>query len=279
MDQRRGLGALAHPQRADPLGPVDLVRRDRDQIRALAGIATRPSPWTASHSISAPASCAMSRDLGDRLDHADLVVDQHHRDQQHALVELALEQSSRSSSPSRPDRQDRQVDAPPRQPFAGVEHCRMLGRDRDDPVAALGRLLDRALERPVERFGRAAGEGDAAAVQADRLLDLLARDLDRGCRLVAPARRRMRVGELLLDPRAHRLRHFGRDRRRRLIVEVDHAALAGGTLGDPPPFGEEAVDVGLARAGPEADPEEAAGDFLGATPIAASTALPFIAAG
>src|SRR5690348_15858493 len=36
----------------------------------------------------------------------------------------------------------------------------------------------------------------------------------------------MRVGELLLDPRLHRLAHVGRNGRRRLLVEVDHAARA-----------------------------------------------------
>src|SRR6185369_678905 len=57
-------------------------------------------------------------------------------------------------------------------------------------------------------------------------LDLLARDLDRRCRLTSPARRRMRVGEPLLNPRLHGRRDFGRQRRRRLIVEIDHAASA-----------------------------------------------------
>src|SRR6185312_16939883 len=36
----------------------------------------------------------------------------------------------------------------------------------------------------------------------------------------------MRVGEFLLDPSHHRVRHFGRDRRSRLVIEVDHAAFA-----------------------------------------------------
>src|ERR1044071_3929959 len=36
----------------------------------------------------------------------------------------------------------------------------------------------------------------------------------------------MRICELLLDPRPHRVGHFGRNRRRRLIIEIDHAALA-----------------------------------------------------
>src|SRR5260221_430556 len=82
------------------------------------------------------------------------------------------------------------------------------------------------LVRPVQCLGRATGKGDAAPLEPDRPLDLLARDLDRGLRLIAPARRRMRVGEFLLDPRLHRLGGFGCKRCRRLIVEVDHAPSA-----------------------------------------------------
>src|SRR3954470_6255775 len=98
----------------------------------------------------------------------------------------------------------------------------MLGRDRDDPVAALRRLLDRALERPVDRLGRAAGEGDAAPTEIDPFGDLPARYLDRRFRFMPPARRRMWIGEFLLDPRTHRPGDFRRDGRSRLIVEVDH---------------------------------------------------------
>src|SRR5690348_3610898 len=36
VDERRGLGALLHPQRANRLRSVDLVGRDRDQIWPLA---------------------------------------------------------------------------------------------------------------------------------------------------------------------------------------------------------------------------------------------------
>src|SRR5687768_11207267 len=54
--------------------------------------------------------------------------------------------------------------------------------------------------------------------------NLPARHLDRGRRLAAPARWRVRVSELLLDPRPHCRGHFRRDRGRRLVVEVDHAA-------------------------------------------------------
>ena len=58
VDQRRRLGAVAHPQRADALGAVDLVRRRWRPGRALRRSSMRPKPWTASHSISAPCSCA-----------------------------------------------------------------------------------------------------------------------------------------------------------------------------------------------------------------------------
>ena len=37
-----GVEAVAQPQRADPLRPVDLVRRDRDQVAGIDGTAIRP---------------------------------------------------------------------------------------------------------------------------------------------------------------------------------------------------------------------------------------------
>src|SRR5206468_10068650 len=163
-----------------------------------------------------------------------------------------------------------------RQPLAGVEHRRMLGGDGDDPVPALRRLLDAALERPVDRLRGTSGERDAAALQPDCPFDLLARDLDRGLGLMAPTRRRMRVGEFLLDPRLHRLGDLGRERSRRLIVEVDHAAAA---------FARAAIRRHSARKrstsaslvqGPKLILRKLPA-ISGGTAIAASTALPFIA--
>ena len=72
-----------------------------------------------------------------------------------------------------------------------------------------GGLLDAALQRPVERLGRAAGEGETATLQPDRLFNLLARNLDRSSGFMAPARRRMRIGEFHLVPRLHRLATSG----------------------------------------------------------------------
>src|SRR5205085_2174970 len=97
---------------------------------------------------------------------------------------------------------------------------------RDNAVPPPRRIFHRAFQRPVEGLGGTSGEGQGAALETDRLLYLLARDLDRGLRLIAPARWRMRVGELLFDPRVHSPGDFRRGWSRRLVVEVDHAAFA-----------------------------------------------------
>src|SRR5204863_8233013 len=83
-----------------------------------------------------------------------------------------------------------------------------------------------ALEPPLGRFGRASGKRDAAAPDSDRALDPASTDFDRSIRLPPPPRPRVRIGEMLIDPWAHRHADFGRERRRRLISEIDHAARA-----------------------------------------------------
>ena len=133
MKQRGGLRTVAHPQRADALGAVNLVGGDGDEIGLSRNLdSSEPLDGIAQHQRAGLVRHA--RDLGDWLDHADLVVDQHDRDQQHALVELALE-IVEVDAPIMLDRQNGEVDAAPGQPLAGVEHRRMLGRDRDDAVA------------------------------------------------------------------------------------------------------------------------------------------------
>ena len=61
----------------------------------------------------------------------------------------------------------------------------MFGGDGDD-LAPLA-LLDRALDRPVERLGRAAGEDEPSLVEPDRGQHLVARMLDRRRRLARPS--------------------------------------------------------------------------------------------
>ena len=63
----------------------------------------------------------------------------------------------------------------------------MLRRDGDDAAPRGRRLFHRPLQRPVQRLGGAAGEREAPVAEPDGLLDMLARDFNRGCGFPAPA--------------------------------------------------------------------------------------------
>ena len=104
-------------------------------------------------------------------------------------------------------------------------------------------------------------KASAAALEPKRLLDLLASNFDRGVGLASPARRRMGVGEPVFGPWPHRVRDFGRDRRRRLIIEIDHAASALPRSANPPPLAKETIDIRHAGRRAEADPDHTAGDL------------------
>src|SRR4029453_18538710 len=147
----------------------------------------------------------------------------------------------------------------------------MFGRDGHQLLALA--VFERPFDRPVERLGRTAGEGEAATEQANRLLDPLPCYFDPRRRLTAPARRAVRIGEFLLDPWAHRRRHFGRNRRRRLIIEIDHAALA--RLAMRAHSARKVSTSSSLVSGPKLMQRNAL-EISGATPIAANTALSFI---
>ena len=249
------------------------MRRQRDQVGSV-GDRERAKPL---HRVAQHQRAGLVRqrgELGDRLDHADLVVDQHRRDQRGALVDRRFGGWSRSTSPSGPTGKADDIEALSFEPFGGVEHRGMFGGDGDE-LAPLG-PLERALDRPVDRFGRAAGEGEAALVRPIAVSDPVARDLDRRRGLAPPARRAVRVGELLLDPRPHRRRDFGRDRRRRLIIEIDHAALGRSRSAMRRHSARKASTSASLVCGPKLMRRIAAGDIVAATPIAASTWLAFI---
>ena len=65
------------------------------------------------------------------------------------------------------------------EPLAGVEDRLVLGRDRDDVIAASAERVGAALEREVVGFGGAAGEDNLARRRADQRGHLGARVLDR----------------------------------------------------------------------------------------------------
>ena len=98
----------------------------------------------------------------------------------------------------------------------------MLNRAADhSPAARRGRGGD-AANREVVGLGRARREIEILGTGADEGADLPAGLVDRPGRL--PARRvvhRVRVGELLVEERQHRLEHPGVDRGGRLVVQID----------------------------------------------------------
>src|SRR3546814_3287278 len=107
-------------------------------------------------------------EIADRLDRADLVVDQHRRDEA-AFGDQRL--VGRQRLPRAIDRQDRGV-----QSFEAYQRRGMFDAEPGDAAWPRPRAAE---ERPVQRLGRARGEEEAAALWQQRR-DLIARDLDRG---------------------------------------------------------------------------------------------------
>ena len=236
-----------------------------------SGIASRPNPWTASHSISAPAWCAIcaSSATGWMTPISLLTSMTATRAIWSSIAASAI---SRSTRPSPPTWQANDLDALPLQPFGGIEHRGMLGRDGDQ-LAAL-RLLERSFQRPVERFGRAGGEGEAAASQAERLLDPVAGHFDRRGRLAAPARRAdadWRISPRSTDasPRPPRARPASSpDNRDRSCRALSRTAIRRHSARKASTSASVVSGPKLMRRNPPA--------ISGSTPIAASTALSFI---
>src|SRR5712671_1697342 len=160
-------------------------------------------------------------DLGDRLDHADLVVDHHHRDEdgigaQRRLEFLQVEQPVLL-----------RVEIGRFEPLAlelahGIEHRLVLGLHRDDVLALALVEIRRALDGEVVALGGAGSPDDLLWVGVEERRDVRARLLHRLLRLPAErVRAARRVAELLGQEGDHLLRHARVHRRGRGIVEVD----------------------------------------------------------
>ena len=216
-------GLPPHVERADALGAVGLVRGQAHQVdRQLGQVDLHLAGGLRRVDVEDDAALAAERaDRRDVLDHADLVVHEHHRDQdrvgpQRRLQRLEVEQAVFL------DVEVGHLEALALELAHRVEHRLVLGLDRDQ-VLALGLVeLGRALERQVVGLGRARGPDDLARVGADQRRDLLPRLLDRLLRLPTPGMAaRRRVAEVLAQPRDHRVDDALIHRRRRAVVHVD----------------------------------------------------------
>ena len=181
LDQRLGdMDIAAADQRAGALRAAELVRGKAHQIGAqLADIAIDPARRPAPRRHAArrwrhARSSAISRD---RLDHAGLVVGEHHRDQRTLGPSNGASKSMKIDHAVAGHRQflDRIGGKPP-----AAAHRRMLDRRDKQPVAQ--RLapadLDRRASAPACWLRWRRGEGDVLGLGADQRRDLLARLLD-----------------------------------------------------------------------------------------------------
>ena len=151
----------------------------------------------------------MRADLGERLQHADLVVGRHDRDRGSCRSVMARAQLVEIDEALRVDAEPRDAAALALEALARVEHRLVLGRDRDDVIAAVAQRVRDPFDRQVVGLGGAAREDDLARREAPMSAATCARArVDRLLRLpavgVLPARG---VAELLGEIRQHRLEH------------------------------------------------------------------------
>ena len=164
------------------------------------------------------------RELGDRLEHAGLVVRVHHRDQGGVAVDRVA--SLLDAGPAiRIDADAGDPPPVPLEPRTWVRRRRVLD-DRGHDVASIVASLGHASDGEVVRLGAAGGEDHLVLVTAEERRDLLARSRDRVSSAPAvdvPARG---VAEVLAQVREHRVDDLRQDGRRRVVVEVDRIAGA-----------------------------------------------------
>ena len=224
-------GALAHVERTDAFGAVDLVRRDRDEVerervhierhlaRGLGAIAVQGDTALA-------AQCA---DRGEVLQHTDLVVRVHDRGQ-HGVGTQRRRERRRLDQPGAVGREIGDAEAFLLEALAGIEHGLVLGA-RGEHVTAAVRVGARDPEdRQVVGFGGPGGEHDLIDRRPQEGGDLGARLRDarggdrtqgmrRGGIAEVPARR---------ETAAHGRRHGRVDRSRGRVVEVQRPRGAHG---------------------------------------------------
>jgi SHS2 domain-containing protein len=230
----------AHVQRADALRAVGLVRgqahqidRQRRQVdRDLAGGLRR---------IDVEDDAALTADRADRrdvLDHADLVVDEHHRDQDRVRPQRRLELVEVEQAVFL-HVEVGDVETLALQLAHRVEHRLVLCLHGDQVLAARLVELRRALDREVVRLGRTRRPDDLARVGADQRGDVLARLLDHRFGFPAPGvAARRGVAEVLTQPRDHRVNDTLVHRVRGGVVDVDREVrgrVHGRFVGRPQP--------------------------------------------
>ena len=167
---------------ADALGPLELVGAERDEIgaeRLDVEVDVRRGLDRVHVEDEALAGPDARRDLGDRLDRADLVVGEHDRDEDRLVVEGRLELVGVDPAVAI-DRQLDDLEPELLEVAQGVPDGVVLDRRGHDPVAARPLAGPRgALEGQVVRLGPAGGEDDLATLRVEARGDPLVRVIER----------------------------------------------------------------------------------------------------
>ena len=162
----------------------------------------------------------LGRDLGERLDAADLVVREHDRDEDRLVGDRGVE-LVRVDAAVAVDRHLDDLEAEPLEVLERVADGVVLDRRGHDPVAAGLARPRGALDREVVRLGAARREDDLARLRVQALRDALVGLVEPGPGLAPERVRGRRVAELLGQEREHRLERLGAEGRRGGVVEVD----------------------------------------------------------
>ena len=217
------VGATPDPQRADPLRPLGLVRREGHEVRPQRGD-VEVDPRRGLDRVHVEQHAAMGaddlHDVVDRLERADLVVREHHRHERRALRDRAVD-VGRVDAAVAVHGHLHDLEPEVLQVGERVTDRVVLHRGRDDPVATRLAGPGGALEREVVGLGATAREHELARLGADGPAKPLVRVVERlTCRPPERVARR-RVAEHAPEVGRHRLEDVGAQRGRGGVVEID----------------------------------------------------------
>ena len=135
VDERCKRQTAADIQRTDPLGPIQLVGGQRQQVDAVLGDIDLdlPNRLSGIGMKQGAGGTGHAGQIADWLEHADFVVGRHHADQHRGRRERGRERI-RVEQPVAPHGQIRDGDPLLLQPGARVQNRPMFGAYRDDVI-------------------------------------------------------------------------------------------------------------------------------------------------
>ena len=216
-------------QDTDSLGPIDLVRRRRQQVdRQLAEIERQLAEGLCGIDVQQRVVVtAQAADGGDVLDHARFVVDVHHGHELRVTAQNRR-QPPEVQPPVRSRVQPAHFETLRFEPAKDIRDRAVFRAHRDQVAAARRPVLCRALDRQVVGLGRTGCPGELRRIAMQECRDLACRDCNEvpGQPAGRVVRRRIAAGirgEQVRESRGHRRI----DRCRGRIVEVHRAPVHG----------------------------------------------------